>query len=104
MYINCDSFLGCYDSFFTREDFSEYIESPLEDMFQQDFGITANFRCYCDDDKTIETDCEFNGATFTIYTKVDFRKIRKPSDLGNYAYIIYRQIIEEYGEYLGIEV
>lgn len=103
MYISCDSLFGEEEGFFTREDFSEYIEYPLTDMFKQDFGIDANFRCYCDDNKTIETDCDFNGSSFTIYTTVDFRKIRKPSDLENYAYIIYRQIIEEYGDYVGIE-
>lgn len=103
MYINCDSFLGCYDSFFTRDDFREYIEWPLADMFQQDYGIDANFRCWCDDDRTIETDCNFDGNQFTVNTVVDFRKIKKPRDLENYAYIIYRQIIEEYGDYVGIE-
>ena len=103
MYINCDSFLGCEGGIFTREDFGEYLEGPLEDMFRNDFGINAYFRCYCDDDRTIETDCNFDGNSFTINTVVDFRKIKKPRDLENYAYIIYRQIIEEYGDYVGIE-
>ena len=102
MYISANSLFD-EDGFFTREDFSEYLEYPLEEMFQKDFGVSARFRCYCDDNKTIETDCDINDCQFTITTVVDFRKIRKPSDLGNYAYLIYRQIIEEYGECVGIE-
>ena len=103
MYINCDSFLGEYDGFFTREDFSEYLEYPLAEMFKQDFDIDAYFRCYCDDGKTIETDCDINDYQFTVSIVVDFRKIKKPRDLENYAYVIYQKIIEEYGECVGIE-
>lgn len=92
------------DGFFTREDFGEYIETPLTEMFEGDFGISAYFRCYlADDDRTIETDCSFDGNQFTVKTPIDFRSIKKPRDLEKYAYIIYRQIIEEYGDYVGIE-
>ena len=101
MYIR--AYFDEFDSRWTREDFSEFLEYPLEEMFQKDFGVSARFRCYCDDDKTLETDCDFSDQQFTIYTTIDYRKIKRPSDLQNYAYVIYRQIIEEYGDVVGIE-
>ena len=69
-----------------------------------DFGISSAFRSYVseDDDKVLETDCNLDGNQFMVTTKIDFRAIKKPSDLGKSAYKIYRKIVEDYGEYLGI--
>ena len=91
------------DGFFSREELTEYLDEPLSDMFQADFGISPYFRSYIsEDNKTLETDCDFDGEQITVSTIIDYRTIKKPTDLGKYAYKVYRQIIEDYGEYLGI--
>ena len=101
MYIRADSIYGEEGGPFTREEFTDYLEYPLEQMFEQDYGAKASFRCYCDDGRTIETDCNINDCEFTVSVVVDFRKIKYPDNLGRYAYDIYRKIIEEYGYCVG---
>ena len=92
------------EGFFSREELTEYIDEPLSDMFKADFGVSSAFRSYVseDDDKVLETDCNINDNQFMVTTKIDFRAIKKPSDLGKSAYKIYRQIVEDYWDYLGI--
>lgn len=101
--VSASSDMFGYDDsqFFTRDDEREYIEMPL-DAFIRDYadywGGRLNLRCYIEGNK-LEVDCDFDGWETTLKTTIDFRKIRKPSDLKKYLPALSDQFVKEWEEY-----
>lgn len=89
------------DQFFTRDDEIEYIEIPLEEAIRKEYQIpqdvVVSLRCYIEG-KNMEVDCKVDDYEFTIKAVIDFRKIRKPSDLQRYVKVLLARFIEEYGD------
>ena len=108
MKIYCDNLFGIEDGFFTREDLTDYIEGPLEDLICTNFNLDysqVRVESWIEDDKELSVDCyitlDIEDRCFTHATAyVDFRKIRKPSDLGKYTSDLGRQIEESYASFL----
>lgn len=101
-FVRSSDMFGYDDSqFFTRDDEREYIEIPL-DAFIRDYadyrGGRLNLRCYIEGNK-LEVDCDFDGWETTLKTTIDFRKIRKPSDLKKYLPALSDQFVKEWEEY-----
>jgi len=88
------------DQFFTRDDEIDYIEIPLEDFIREYTDYRGNdlaLRCYIDGDK-LEVDCSFEGWEFTMDARIDFRRIRRPNDLGKYIKTLEDQFMEFYDD------
>ena len=98
--IQADDCMWCDEGFFTRDDERDYIEEPLEE-FIKDYIHCENcklgIRCYIDGNN-LEVDCMFDGWEFTLHAIIDFRKIRKPSDLGKYLPSLIQQFKDTYDE------
>ena len=98
--IHADDCMWCDEGFFTRDDERDYIEEPLEE-FIKDYIHCENCklgtRCYIDGNN-LEVDCVFDGWEFTLHAIIDFRKIRKPSDLGKYLPDLIQQFKDTYDE------
>ncbi len=98
--IQADNCMWCDEGFFTRDDERDYIEEPLEE-FIKDYIHCENCklgtRCYIDGNN-LEVDCVFDGWEFTLHAIIDFRKIRKPSDLGKYLPDLIQQFKDTYDE------
>jgi hypothetical protein len=88
------------DQFFTRDDEIEFIEIPLEEKIRETFDLQpdeiVNLRCYIDGNK-LEVDFDIAGdMESTSYTTIDFRKIKRPSDLQKYVPTLLEDISKQY--------
>lgn len=97
--IQSDDCMWCDEGFFTRDDEIEYIEEPFEEFIREytfcDDDCVINLRCYIDG-KSLELDCSFDGWETTLKTTIDFRQIRKPSDLRKYLSPLIMQFRKKY--------
>ena len=100
-----DDCLWCDDGYFTRDDAIEFIEIPLEEKIREALDIqpdeAVNLRCYIDDNK-LEVDFDIAGDIQSKASAViDFRKIRKPSDLQKYVSVLLDDISRQYVDCCG---
>ena len=94
------------DGFFTRDDLTEYIEIPLEDLLREGFNIpyeSLGIRSYIEDDNRLEVDFRIYDNEFTLTANIDFRRIKAPGDLQKYAYEIYRDLVNNHFDMLMLE-
>lgn len=97
----CDAMCG--SGFFTRDDLNEYIADPLETMIKDNFDCNnLSLQCYIEDDNRLECDIDIDGTMFTITCPIDFRRIKKISDLQKYAIQLLKRFEDEYADNLGI--
>ena len=86
------------DQFFTRDDLSEYVEEPLEDIIKlhwKDFNLR---RAYIEPGNILEVDWEYKDYEDTSKVKIDMRSIRKPVDLCKYGMKIMHIILDKIKE------
>jgi len=91
------------DQFFTRDDLAEYVESPIEEEFE-DMDSFFLKRAYIEPGNSLEVDWEYGGIEETSKVIIDMRSIRKQSDLNKYTAELIKiidsrinEIIDEYG-------
>lgn len=96
---------GEFDGNFSLEQLNENIVYPLQDMVEQYYDtIRVFFRPWIKDNNQLEVDCNVaDMEPFTIYAKIDSRKIKSTKDLEKLVPELFLQFDDKYNEYLSEE-
>lgn len=86
------------DQFFTRDDLSEYVEQPLEDIIKLHWSDFNLRRAYIEPGNILEVDWKYKDYEDTSKVKIDMRSIRKPVDLCKYGMKIMHIILDKIKE------
>lgn len=97
--IQANDCMWCDDGFFTRDDERDYIERPLTEMIENQYGVKASARCYIENGNNLDVDINLDdGYSFNIKLDkpIDMRRIRLPKDLQKYVSEIFDKFSSEY--------
>lgn len=97
--IQTNDCMWCDEGFFTRDDERDYIEEPLTEMIENQYGVRASARCYIEDGNYLDVDINLDdGYSFNIKLDkpIDMRRIRLPKDLQKYVSKIFDKFSSEY--------